>query len=163
MISAAIGQSGETLLILDAVLDHFSTHRQTRCWHREAGGLLFARIAGDVITIEEATGPRPTDRRSRSAYHGDRRAEQEEIDVRHALGLHYVGDWHTHPEAKPRPSSADELAMVSRVSASMHQLQSFLFAIVGTDSFPQGLALVVHDGKKRLDLTPIDVGSVINP
>ncbi|MDF7774274.1 Mov34/MPN/PAD-1 family protein [Sphingomonas sp. AOB5] len=152
MISVAIGQSGETLLLSEAVLEHFNACRQTRFWHREAGGLLFARISGNMITIEEATGPRPTDRRSRCSYQGDRRAEQQEIDQRHPLGLHYIGDWHTHPEPKPRPSGADDRAMISRISSSKHQLQSFLYVIVGTAAFPDGLALAVHDGRTRLDL-----------
>lgn len=163
MISAAIGQSGETLLLSDVVLEHFNAYRQTCFWHREAGGLLFARIDGKSITIEEATGPRPTDRRARYSYQGDRRAEQQEIDRRHPLGLHYVGDWHTHPEPRPRPSWADDRAMISRISASRHQLQSFLFAIVGTAAFPEGLALAVHDGRTRLDLTLISVAAGVKP
>lgn len=161
MISAAVGHSGETLVLTDAVLEHFNAYRQTRFWHREAGGLLFARIAGNVITIEEASGPRPTDRRSRFSYQGDRRAEQQEIDVRYTLGLHYVGDWHSHPEPRPRPSGADDRAMMSRVNASTHQLQGFLFAIVGTAEFPDGLALAVHNGRTRLDLTPVSMGPSI--
>jgi integrative and conjugative element protein (TIGR02256 family) len=159
MISAAVGRSDETLLLSVAVLEHFNAYRQTRFWHREAGGLLFARIAGNVITIEEATGPRPTDRRSRYSYQGDRHAEQREIDQRHPLGLHYVGDWHTHPEPRPSPSGADDRAMINRIGASKHQLQSFLFAIVGTAAFPSGLALALHDGCTRLDLTPVSTAA----
>lgn len=152
MISAEIGQSGETLLLSNAVLQHFHAYRQTRFWQREAGGLMFARIVGNVITIEEATGPRPTDRRSRYCYQGDRCAEQQEIDQRHPLGLHYIGDWHTHPEPKPNPSGSDDRAMISRINASKHQLKGFLFVIVGTASFPVGLRLIVHNGHTRLDL-----------
>jgi integrative and conjugative element protein (TIGR02256 family) len=152
MISARIGQSGQTLQFSENVLRHFERYRQTRFWHREAGGLLFARIVDDRIIIEEATGPRRTDRRSWYSYQGDRRAEQREIDERFGRGLDYVGDWHTHPERRPRPSGADDRAMVVRFTESRHQLLAFAFVIVGTDPFPTGLAVAVHDGRSRTDL-----------
>lgn len=154
MIRAAIGLSGQTLFISDAVLNHFASHRQTRFWYSEAGGLLFARIVGNKIMIEEVTGPRKTDRRSRFSYQGDRRAEQREIDDRFARGLEYVGDWHTHPERYPRPSSTDDRAMISRVRGSEHQLKAIAFLIIGTAPFPEGIAMAVHDGTTRLDLEP---------
>jgi integrative and conjugative element protein (TIGR02256 family) len=157
MISVEIGTSGQILHFTEEVLQHFARCRQTRFWHREAGGLLFARIVGDDITIEEATGPRRTDRRSRYSYQGDRRAEQREIDQRHARGLDYVGDWHTHPERWPKPSPDDDRAMISRVRESQHQLLGFVFAIVGTASFPNGLTVAIHDGFSRIDLWPPSV------
>jgi integrative and conjugative element protein (TIGR02256 family) len=152
VITVPIGNSRETIVIADHVLRHCAVHRQVRFWQREAGGLLFARVSPGVIRIEEATGPRPTDRRSRRSYEGDRSQEQCEIDERHPNGLHYVGDWHTHPERFPKPSSADDLAMSTRVTASTHQLRGLLFAIVGTAPPPNGLALFLHDGRERLAL-----------
>jgi integrative and conjugative element protein (TIGR02256 family) len=154
MISVQIGTSGQVLHFTDGVLQHFAECRQTRLWLREAGGLLFARIVGNDITIEEATGPRRTDRRSRYSYEGDRLAEQPEIDDRHARGLDYVGDWHTHPERWPKPSPDDDRAMISRVRESQHQLLGFVFAIVGTAPFPKGLTVAIHDGFDRIDLWP---------
>jgi integrative and conjugative element protein (TIGR02256 family) len=156
MIRAPVGISGETVLFTDPVLRHFEAHRQVRFWQREAGGLLFARLAPGVIRVEEVTGPRATDRRGRRSYQGDRRAEQREIDGRHADGLHYVGDWHTHPEPRPSPSAADEAAMIARVTRSDHQLRGLLFAIVGTAPAPDGLALFVHDGRSRTALAMRD-------
>lgn len=155
MISFPIGISGQTLHFTDEVLLHVSAHRQTKLWHREAGGLLFARIEGASITIEDITGPRRDDRRSRCSYEGDREAEQEEIYNRHRLGLEYVGDWHTHPQRRPKPSGIDDRTMSSRVQESRHQLLGFVFVIVGTDKFPAGLTVLVHDGFKRYSLTPM--------
>lgn len=142
-----VGTSGEIIEFEKTVLDHLNVHRQTRFWHREAGGLLFARIEGRSIRVVEATGPRPTDRRSRFGYTPDRKSEQAEIDARHSAGLHYIGDWHSHPEARPTPSGRDERTMKSRVVLSQHQLNGILFAIIGTAELPAGLTAVVHDGK----------------
>ena len=139
----------------DLVLAHLLEHRQTRVWHREAGGLLFARIGGKRIEIEAITGPRPTDRRTPFSYRPDRAGEQAEVDAHHAVGLHYVGDWHSHPENVPGPSARDNKTMASRVEKSQHQLRGILFAIIGRAPLPQGLTLVVHDGTRWFPLDPI--------
>lgn len=146
MIPYGIGSSGETVRLADEVLAHLEAHRQMKLWHREAGGLLFARISGKEIRIEAITGPRTTDRRTPFSYWPDRKAEQAEIDAHHAQGLHYVGDWHSHPEDVPSPSRRDERTMASRVLQSEHQLNGILFAIIGRSPLPEGLTLVVHDG-----------------
>lgn len=154
MIRYPVGGSGEVVSLADGVLDHFARHRQTRFWHSEAGGLLFARLGAGVVNIEAVTGPRRSDRRSRYSYAGDRTSEQGEIDVHHAAGLHYVGDWHTHPEDRPSPSGRDLLTMASRVTESRHLLTGFLFVIVGRAPAPDGLAVLVHDGVAAHRLAP---------
>ena len=87
-------------------VDHFRNHRQLRWWHREAGGQLFARFALPDIVIEKATGPRRSDWRTRYSYRPNRRAEQREIRAHHAQGLHFVGDWHSHPSRFHDPRRA---------------------------------------------------------
>jgi hypothetical protein len=91
VISFDIGSSEQRLAFDDAVLSHFDRHRQTRMWHREAGGLLFARLALPTIEVCTITGPRRTDRRSRYSYRPDERAEQREIDEMFRRNLHFVG------------------------------------------------------------------------
>jgi len=151
----AIGSSGEVVSLSDQVVAHLLQHRQTRFWHREAGGLLFARISNKRIDIEAITGPRPTDRRTPLSYSPDRVEEQAEINVYHRLGLHYVGDWHSHFENVPTPSPRDNKTMASRVHKSQHQLGGILFGIIGRAPLPEGLTLVVHDGKRCLPLDRI--------
>ena len=113
------------------MIEHVSRHRQSLWWKREAGGQLFARIDDNEWLIEEATGPRSDDIRSRFGFRSNRRAEQREIDEHFILGLHYVGDWHTHPEPVPRPSPTDFASMKEMVAASNHELAGFLMLIVG--------------------------------
>jgi integrative and conjugative element protein (TIGR02256 family) len=102
-----IGHSGQSLQIIDSVLQHFDRYRQVRFWQREAGGLLFARFKLPTIEVVEATGPRRTDRRTRCSYSPDVGAERSEIEQRFARGLHFVGCWHTHPEDVASPSHVD--------------------------------------------------------
>jgi integrative and conjugative element protein (TIGR02256 family) len=95
--------------------------------------------------VEEATGPRPTDRRTRTSYVPDRAAEQREIDSRYAGGLHYVGDWHTHPEMFPSPSCLDIASISESVRKSIHALNGFVLMIVGQAEPPNGLFVSAHD------------------
>jgi integrative and conjugative element protein (TIGR02256 family) len=141
-----IGSSGQSLIFTPAVLEHFHRHRQARWWHKEAGGLLFARLLPAVVNIVTATGPRPTDRRSRWRYFPDRRAEQREIDLFHPQGQHFIGFWHTHPESSPRPSLIDDESISESVRLSSHQLNGFVQVIVGLNQFPEGLFVGIGDG-----------------
>ena len=147
MITFPIGTSGQKLAFADNVLARFRRYQQMRWWHREAGGQLFARVRDGWIEVAEATGPRRTDRRSRTSYEPDPRAEQREIDERFPLGLHFVGDWHTHPEDRPSPSLIDTRSTAEGVRRSFHSLHAFVMVIVGRGVFPEALHVSVHDGE----------------
>lgn len=156
MIRYEVGRSGQLLIITDEVLDHFRRHRQRRWYHREAGGQLFARVERAEIKILEATGPRRTDKRGRRVYIPDRAAEQAEICERHARGMHFVGDWHTHPERTTRPSASDALNLAESVVKSVHNLNGFVLVVVGWAEPPSGLHVSVHDGLDAYELQPLD-------
>lgn len=64
-----------------------------------------------------------------------------------AHGLHYVGDWHTHPEDNPWPSPTDLDSIVDCVRRSRHELAGFLLVIVGRLDPPAGLYVALHDGR----------------
>lgn len=147
-----IGTSGQVLSFMPAVLVHFRHHRQIRWWHKEAGGLLFASLSPSEVEVVKATGPRPTDRRSRWHYIPDRMAEQEEIDNHYRKGLHFIGFWHTHPEKVPRPSPIDSKSISESILQSTHQLNGFVQVIVGLSEFPEGLFVGVGDGSETYKL-----------
>ncbi|MEJ2376114.1 MAG: Mov34/MPN/PAD-1 family protein [Pseudolabrys sp.] len=130
--------------IRSQMLATFDAHRQRRFFHREAGGQLFARIRGQEWQIVAATGPRVKDRRSLFSFRPHRASEQDEIFEHHKQGLDYVGDWHTHPEEVPSPSSHDLSSIGEVVRRSTHHLPGFLLLIVGRKSFPKGLWASFH-------------------
>ena len=160
MIAYPIGTSGQVLVLADRVLKHVSKFRQRRWYQRETGGQLFARFGGSQIVIEEATGPRATDRRTRASYIPDRTTEQIEIDGQRANGLHYIGDWHTHPEPHPYPSPRDTASIAECVAKSTHELNGFVLLIVGRTEAPLGLHVSIHDGITCYPLTPSSVEPV---
>src|SRR5690242_20031960 len=131
MLEVPLGSSGQLLVVQDSVLHRLDSYRQTKPWHREAGGQLFARVSPLEISICEATGPRPTDKRTRHRYQPDREAEQIEIVERHRRRIQYVGDWHTHPERVPHSSGTDCCSISDCFAKSDHSLNAFLLFIVG--------------------------------
>jgi integrative and conjugative element protein (TIGR02256 family) len=149
-----IGISGQKLVFTKRVVAHLEAHRQLRLWNREAGGQLFACICDGDIIVQEATGPRPTDQRSRWSYLPDRPAEQQEIDALHASGYFYVGSWHTHPQRRPTPSSVDLASLAESVRLSEHSLNGFLLAVMGQEPAPDGLYVAVGDGTGVYRLEP---------
>lgn len=151
-----IGTSEQKLVFAPQVLAHFRRHQQRRFFDREAGGQLFATFANNEVTIVEATGPRRTDRRSRYSYVPDRTAEQREIEQRHALGLHFIGDWHTHAQHHARPSSTDLCSIGETVRKSRHDLNGFVLVVVGCSTLPASMHVSVHDGHREFELELLD-------
>jgi proteasome lid subunit RPN8/RPN11 len=68
--------------------------------------------------------------------------------------LHYVGDWHTHPELRPYPSPPDDHSIAECVRKSSHDLNGFVLVVVGRLEPPGGLTVGVHDGKHFYPLSP---------
>jgi integrative and conjugative element protein (TIGR02256 family) len=144
LISFRLPGSQQCLIFSETVLQQFRNHRQARFWHREAGGHLFAAIDGDFIEIVAATGPKKDDLRGRYSYTFDRTGAQEIIEEQFARNRHYVGDWHTHPQDRPRPSKIDLSTMQSRFHDSDHGLRGMIFCIVGRRDFPSGICVMVQ-------------------
>ena len=155
MIIYPLPNGSEQMQLGSEILAHLLAYRQTRFWQKEAGGQLIARFHPGVMAVERVTGPRKTGRRSRFGYSPDRKAEQREIDAMHVMGLHYVGDWHTHPERVPRPSWLDKDSMAQCVEKSAHQAEGFLLVIVGTDEPPAGLNVSFFQSGRVQTLTAL--------
>ncbi len=129
-------------------LDDLAQHRQKTWLSLENGGQLFARIEGEKLTVERITVTKGRSRRTRFGFLPDRTAEQADINAMFAAGLHYVGDWHTHPEPVPTPSGSDEAKLSDIFRKSSHELPFMLIVIVGQAEFPLGLYVGAVDGTK---------------
>ncbi len=89
-----------------------SHHIQNSKDSYEAGGVLIGRenLCDNSLIIEFATEPMDNDKRSRNRFY---RNDRGHIDFYKNLynknhGIYkYVGEWHTHPENIPIPSSID--------------------------------------------------------
>lgn len=152
MLIYKIGNVSQNLVIDQQVLSHFKAYRQKWFWQNESGGQLFAKVTKNKIEILKATGPRRLDRRFPFLYLPHRPSEQSEIDSLFNKGLHYVGDWHTHPQKYPTPSITDKKSFSQIFHQSNHRLSAFVMIIVGIATFPQGLYVALFDGEEFYEL-----------
>jgi proteasome lid subunit RPN8/RPN11 len=80
--------------------------------------------------------------------------EEEEINTMHSQGLHFIGDWHTHPEQIPRVSASDVDSIRRAFEQSKHHLNGFVLLIAGTEAFPRGLFLSLYDSQSETAILP---------
>lgn len=133
-----INIDGPTLIFTDIALAQMTNYCQNS-GSKEAGGQLFGLLKGQNVLITEATPPSLKDRRNLFGFIPNRQREQEDIHNRYPNGLHFVGDWHTHPQGIPVPSNTDLASIRDCFEKSKHDLQYFVLAIIGTDPLPQGI------------------------
>lgn len=146
--------SNQHIVIEPSVLAHLSSFRQLDSSKKEAGGQLFGRVVGESLAIQKATGPREQDFRSRFRFAPNRKLERIEIREMYAQDLHFVGDWHTHPQLIAEPSWTDIRSMKSLFIKSKHKLGGMVLIIAGQENAPSGLyvGLCNGEGCVKLDL-----------
>lgn len=140
----ALPPSDQVLEISPSVIQTFRHYQQTAgaC---EAGGLLFARMLLPNIIVDEATHPHEKDKRFRRTFIPFRNAQRRTIKDRFRRGLHFVGEWHTHPEESPVPSSLDLHSMYDSFVKSKHELNAFVMVIVGSKESGLRLWVSIHN------------------
>lgn len=135
-------------LKLDAgVLDVFKQFRQVDRYATEAGGVIIGRhiVGTDDVVADIATTPSASDRRTRTKFHRSQQAHQQILDavwLRSAGTQVYLGEWHTHPEPFPSPSSVDMDDWRRRLERDAVEAPFVFFLIVGQ------LAIHVWEGSR---------------
>jgi integrative and conjugative element protein (TIGR02256 family) len=99
----------------------------------EAGGVLLGRhIAGSLdIVVDDATVPMRGDRRERFLFLRAQKPHQRVIDrAWHDSGgtCVYLGEWHTHPEPVPTPSTVDRNNWKRKLKQD--RFDSFVFFVI---------------------------------
>lgn len=155
MIEFLSNSGDERISLSDAAIAHMLAHRQLCVDDKEAGGQLFAQLSAGRVNIEVATGPRSADRRSRFFFAPSRIHERHEINELHQRGLHYVGDWHTHPQRVPLPSDMDMRNISEIFSQSHHSYAGILIVIVGELEPPAGIFVGIANGQGVEALVPL--------
>jgi integrative and conjugative element protein (TIGR02256 family) len=123
-----------TVHVAEDVADFLRGQRQRLWYQNERAGQLFGHFDGAEVFITKATGPRRGDRANHVSYDIDPKAAQREIDEHFVRGLHFIGDWHTHPEKEPSPSKRDRKSMNALFKTSKHDLKAMIMLIVGYDA-----------------------------
>lgn len=134
------------LLIETEVLEGLDAYRQTDPRSTESAGVLLGYRRGDHIHIVQATLPAADDVRSRFSFTRRDKSHQQIATrewQRSGRTKDYVGEWHTHPEATPAPSSID---VSEWKSLCRNNKQPLIFVILGTahDWYGVGFGSKLH-------------------
>ncbi|MBD8051807.1 Mov34/MPN/PAD-1 family protein [Limnohabitans radicicola] len=133
MSSWATDDKKALLHFSEPTLETFCQYVQASDTDCEAGGLLLGSVHGAHMLIQQATVPTAWDKRFRHLF--------ERMPFGHeAIALsrwmasqgtvRYLGEWHSHPEDHPHPSSLDRLEW-GRLSAKRQDKRPMLAVIVG--------------------------------
>ncbi|ATB35243.1 hypothetical protein CYFUS_000655 [Cystobacter fuscus] len=119
------------------VFQRLHSFRQVGARQPEAGGILLGRyiVDSEAVVVDEVSSPMPGDRRTRFSFFRHQRAHQWLIEQRWKESegtCHYLGEWHTHPEATPTPSLVDLSEWRRRLAEDRFEAEFLLFVIVGT-------------------------------
>jgi len=156
------GKGTQEIVLHPDVLQHFLKNRQTSKTAAEVGGQLFAEFSPGAVCIGVATGPVEEDKRGRFWFSPNETKQNAEIQKLFKERLHFVGDWHTHPEQIPSPSGTDIKSMKDCFIKSRHQLQSFVMVIVGQADFPTGLWVSLHNKTGYHSFSPFEKGVILS-
>ncbi|MFV8042533.1 Mov34/MPN/PAD-1 family protein [Enterobacter cloacae complex sp.6701062] len=98
------------VVIMSDVVQRLYLYRQLHHASTEAGGILIGERRGKHIVITHISEPGAGDIRSRLRIERKSKHHQQKVDdlFQQSDGfLVYLGEWHTHPEDFPQPSSTD--------------------------------------------------------
>lgn len=133
--------SKRLIIVNEEVIALITSYQQSNSQDFEAGGILVGRRRGEHLEINFATAPQAKDIRSRCGFTRSPEGHQEIAESRHRLTLgeeNYIGEWHTHPENHPTPSSID-IRDWKRLSKIHHD--PLLVIIGGIETFYFGLLI----------------------
>lgn len=118
-----------------------------RSREREAGGILLGRCYARDVSIESVSTPGDGDSAGPTSF--SRSAARAQAIINRSWDastgeLIYLGEWHSHAEARPHPSPTDR-GMIRLMRAGTRMEISFLFlVIVGWE----GLWVGIDNGRK---------------
>lgn len=143
------------IAIENQALEIMLAYRQKATHRLEAGGQLFAKYSENETIISYVTEPTSKDKRKRSLFIPHIPTWKKNTKKLYDKGFHYIGDWHTHPECNPHPSTNDITSIHSRFNVSVHELSRMVIIIVGMGD--DDLYVGLSDGESIIELKSVDV------
>ncbi|EOG1939485.1 Mov34/MPN/PAD-1 family protein [Vibrio fluvialis] len=147
-------ETGIIIRIEEQALDILLANRQTKSGF-ESGGLLFSPLTSEnIVYITHVSTPSELDLRRQLFFKHDKSTAQKTISHFFKKGLHYIGDWHSHPQDKPQPSPQDIQSMKDIFLKSKHSLNFMLHIIVGIDEDCNKFYVCLTNGTKIHQCSP---------
>lgn len=132
---------GFEVYLTDSALHLIYIHRQfvgTR--NAEACGIIIGEIRSTSLRVINISPPADDDERTIYSFHRKSDKHQKYLNELHEISngvLQYIGEWHTHPEPKPKPSNCDYKGWEKLITnAKFNELPKLLW-IAGNKSHEQ--------------------------
>jgi len=151
-LSIVLPDSMQTLILEAQVLTTFTEARQLNDSDKETGGLLLARVSKEEVRIIEATKAEKKASISRFLFKPNLKQKRKIVQEAFKDGLHFIGEWHTHPEEDPNPSALDRKSMADSFRRSKHELNCFVMIIVGNRSEQLSISITLHSINHQIQL-----------
>ncbi len=128
---------GPTLCFEETVWKRFVQYQKEGDFSLENGGILIGVLnpAENQIIITDCTEATETDKRSRYRFFRSENFHQQIMDELWESSEHsktYLGEWHSHDENIPNPSSFD-IDEWKRITRRAHNSSNLFFIVVGKD------------------------------
>jgi len=127
----------KTIVLSSNVKEKFEKYRNCLP-KKESGGILLGRIClNDFIVIEDITEPSLKDKAGLLFFKRDKKTAQQVINERWESSqgeIIYLGEWHTHNERFPTPSSVDRKMIKDLLLESKMEIDFLITIIIGMKS-----------------------------
>lgn len=127
-------QSNFKLTISESVSCFFSSIQQTGGFGVEMGGILVGQFcSSNEILLTDVTTPQKLDKKTSNRFVRFELGHQEVMDALWEESQYkkfYLGEWHTHNQNSPLPSSID-IKNWKTISKRDHESERLFFIIVG--------------------------------
>lgn len=125
--------------LTDQCVSLMNSYRQDDSSKYEAGGVLIGRliVSSKNIVVDKITTPLPEDIQSRNYFKRSIRHQRIiEKEWNESNGTsHYLGEWHTHPENRPTPSSKDIKSWKEQLKTAIFSSRFLYFVIIGIEEY----------------------------
>lgn len=147
-------EDGVKIKVSKAPLQIMLSFRQMERGSHESGGVLLGRYLKDSldVVVDFVTTPKENDSSTEVFFFKNKDEHQAVIDEKweHSKGTcNYLGEWHTHPQDHPTPSSTDIKTWIRLVKETHFEFGELYFVIIGRKS-----ACAYKVNKKINRLTP---------
>lgn len=122
----------------------------------ETGGILVGSYDESLglALIHQASGPPVDSKRGFFGFSRGRKGANEWLASLWKQGSYYLGEWHLHPAASPRPSATDLRALAQIARDPNYSCSSPLLLVVGGHQHARRQSWWVWTGKHALEMLP---------
>lgn len=138
--------NGKKIIIKSDVQKIVANYKQNTSNKNESGGIILGQISNGITYITKVSTPNIYDFSAYNLFIRNKEAAQIIVNYEFANSFGktiYLGEWHTHPEETPRPSSQDIKMIKKQYKDSSLNIDYIILLIQGIKKIYLG----IYDGK----------------